>query len=138
MSWWPHCYMRHSVIPQYIYTQSMKDIGSLYDDYSQQQCQKKTLALKQLSDPKMKYYGFHQCKRHPTHRQGGILDHFYHNFISCYSIFSFYKSTNNIYKTYWRTDSTMAKIKSIKVQTTSTKHSINFWILNDWINKRMV
>ena len=24
-----------------------------------------------------------------THRQGGILDHFYHNFISCYSIFSF-------------------------------------------------
>jgi hypothetical protein len=32
------------------------------------------------------------------------------------------KSTNNIYKTYRRTDSTMAKIKSIKVQTTSTKH----------------
>jgi len=46
-------------------------------------CSKKTLTSKQLSDL-IKYYGFHQCIRHPTHRQGGILDHFYHNIISTY------------------------------------------------------
>ena len=113
---WDHCDLDHKplVVPSIVTWDFNKD------------CSKKTLASKQLSDL-MKYYGFHPCIRHPTHRQGGILDTFYHN-----SYLQIHVCRHNIYILYW--SSYFCRVHLLKWSSSIIIRL--YWFQNtDWLNK---